>query len=138
MGSKDYQQCMVVQRLLTLMGLPTLLRRCPIIREADGLAMSSRNQRLDPTQRANAAAIYRALTAMKAGYSVQPFPVLLEDASHILEAAGFRTDYISIGDAQTLEPLPGPSPSGAVALIAAFQGDVRLIDNIVLSEPITI
>ena len=53
MGSKDYQQCMVVQRLLTLMQLPATLHRCPIVREADGLAMSSRNRRLDPGQRAN-------------------------------------------------------------------------------------
>lgn len=132
MGSKDYQQCMVVQRLITLIGLPTLLHRCPIIREADGLAMSSRNQRLDAGQRANARAIYRALSGIKAGFGVQPVPILVENAIRILEAAGFRVDYVSIADATTLEPLPGPSPSGAVALIAAFQGDVRLIDNMTL------
>jgi len=135
MGSKDYQQCMVVQRLLSLMGLPTVLHRCPIIREADGLAMSSRNLRLNAPQRANATAIYRALSGIKAGFGAQPVPVLVENAIRILEAADFRVDYISIADATTLEPLPGPSPSGAVALIAAFLGDVRLIDNMVLGEP---
>src|SRR5258708_6649051 len=148
MGSKDYQQCMVVQRLLTIMGLPTTLHRCPILREADGLAMSSRNLRLTPPQRANA-------TAIKSGFSAQPIPILIGNAIRILEAAGFRVDYVSIADALTLEPLPGPFfaapiPSaatsgsaappasmpfeGAVALIAAFQGDVRLIDNMVLSN----
>ena len=135
MGSKDYQQCMVIQRLLGLMGLPSTLHRCPIVREADGLAMSSRNLRLDPTQRANATAIYRALMAIKTGFAVQPVPALIENAVRILEAAGFRVDYVSVADAVTLEPIPGPSPSGAVALVAAFEGDVRLIDNMVLSEP---
>jgi pantoate--beta-alanine ligase len=133
MGSKDYQQCMVVQRLLTLMQLPTSLHRCPIIREADGLAMSSRNQRLNPGQRANSTAIYRALMSIKTGFSAQPANVLIDNAIRILEAAGFRVDYVSIADAITLEPIPGPSPSGSVALVAAFQGDVRLIDNMVLS-----
>jgi pantoate--beta-alanine ligase len=135
MGSKDYQQCMVVQRLLVIMGFPTTLHRCPIIREADGLAMSSRNLRLAEPQRANATAISRALTAIKNGFSAQPFPTLINNAIHILEAAGFRIDYVSIADAQTLESVPGPSPNGVVALVAAFQGDVRLIDNMVLSEP---
>jgi pantoate--beta-alanine ligase len=133
MGSKDYQQCMVVQRLLVIMGVPTLLHRCPIIREADGLAMSSRNLRLTPPQRVNGTAIYRALTEIRTGFAAQPFPALIGNAIHILEAAGFRVDYVSIADSLTLEPIPGPSPSGAVALIAAFQGDIRLIDNMVLS-----
>jgi len=132
MGSKDYQQCMVVRRLLTIMDLPTTLHCCPIIREADGLAMSSRNLRLTPEQRANATAIYRALMLIKTGYTAGPVPTLIENAIRILESAGFRVDYVSIADANTLEPIPGPSPSGAVALIAAFQGDVRLIDNMVL------
>lgn len=133
MGSKDYQQCMVVQRLIEIVGLPVTLHRCPIIREADGLAMSSRNTRLTPDQRANATAIYRALTTVKNGFTAQPLPLLTETATRLLESAGFRVDYVSIANAQTLEPLPGPSPEGAVALIAAFQGEVRLIDNMVLS-----
>jgi pantoate--beta-alanine ligase len=135
MGMKDYQQCMVVQRLIGIMGLPIRLHRCPIIREADGLAMSSRNLRLTPAQRGNAAAIYRALISIRDGFSAQPDSVLIDNAVHILEAAGFRVDYVSIADTQTLEPVPGPSPAGAVALIAAFLGEVRLIDNMVLSEP---
>lgn len=132
MGSKDYQQCIVVQRLLDIIELPIVLHRCPIIRESDGLAMSSRNLRLSPSQRANASAIYRALMTIKTGYTGQPVPSLIDNAAHILEAAGFRIDYVSVADAFTLEPIPGASPKGAVALIAAFQGDVRLIDNMVL------
>jgi len=94
--------------------------------------MSSRNLRLSPGQRANATAIYRALMLIKTGYTAEPVPTLIENAIRILESADFRIDYVSIADATTLEPIPGPSPSGAVALIAAFQGDVRLIDNMVL------
>jgi pantoate--beta-alanine ligase len=148
MGSKDYQQCMVVQRLLAIMALPTTLHRCPILREPDGLAMSSRNTRLNPVQRKNALAIYRALQAIKEGWSAgTPVTQLIAEATTILEAASFRVDYVSIADAATLEPLPAdavaPSDhlrnagsaghSSAVALIAAFQGEVRLIDNMVLS-----
>jgi pantoate--beta-alanine ligase len=123
MGSKDYQQCMVVQRLIQLMGWPIRLHRCPIVREPDGLAMSSRNTRLSPEERQRATAIYRSLQSLRSGAP-------LSTAQKILDDAGFRVDYIAICDAETLEPT-SPSP-GAVALIAAFQGEVRLIDNMLL------
>jgi pantoate--beta-alanine ligase len=133
MGSKDYQQCMVVQRLLAIMDLPTTLHRCPILREPDGLAMSSRNTRLDPTQRANAIAIYRALQSIKEGWSAGiPIDQLTAAATAVLEAAAFRVDYVSICDATTLQPLSDPAGAEAIALIAAFQGEVRLIDNMPL------
>lgn len=123
MGSKDYQQCMVVQRLIQLMDWSIHLHRCPIVRESDGLAMSSRNTRLNPEERQRATAIYQSLQSLRSGAP-------LSTAQKILDDAQFRTDYISICDAETLEPVP-PEP-GAVALIAAFQGEVRLIDNLVL------
>ncbi len=136
MGSKDYQQCMVVQRLLTIMGLPTTLHRCPILREPDGLAMSSRNARLDPTQRANALTIYHALQGIKAGWSAGiPIDQLIATATALLEAAAFRVDYVTVSDAATLQPLLPSSQrerDEAIALIAAFQGEVRLIDNMPL------
>jgi pantoate--beta-alanine ligase len=135
MGSKDYQQCMVVQQLLAIMQLETTLHCCPIIREPDGLAMSSRNTRLTPVQRTNALAIYQALLTIKEGWRTAPdVNSLIAKATALLEAAAFRVDYVSIADPATLEPLP-PSPPGqddAVALIAAFQGEVRLIDNMTL------
>ena len=123
MGSKDYQQCMVVQRLIQLMDWSIHLHRCPILRESDGLAMSSRNTRLNPQERQRATAIYQVLLSLKSGSS-------LTTAQKILDDARFRTDYISICDAETLEPT-NPSP-GSIALIAAFQGEVRLIDNLLL------
>jgi pantoate--beta-alanine ligase len=119
MGQKDYQQCMVVKRLIHLMGWTIIFHSCPIIREADGLAMSSRNVRLTPDERQRATAIYKALND-------------LPHARQILEEAQFRIDYIAIADAETLQPVE-PGTKGAVALIAAFQGEVRLIDNKVLS-----
>jgi pantoate--beta-alanine ligase len=132
MGQKDYQQCMVVQRLLTLMALPARLHRCPIIREPDGLAMSSRNQRLNANQRANATAIYRALLSLSQQFRAAPASALAE-AEALLKQADFQIDYISVADAATLEPITDPANAAEiVALIAAFQGEVRLIDNMIL------
>ncbi|HVS94868.1 MAG TPA: pantoate--beta-alanine ligase [Puia sp.] len=133
MGSKDYQQCMVVGRLLDILAMPTLLHRCPIVREPDGLAMSSRNVRLSAEQRIRATAIFKALQSIRRGWtpgaSAAP---LIAGAGRLLSAAGFRTDYVSIADDRTLEPLDAWREH-AVALIAAFQGEVRLIDNMDLS-----
>lgn len=130
MGSKDYQQCMVVQRLLHLMGLPTTLHPCPIVRETDGLAMSSRNVRLDPDQRSRSTAIYKALQTIRCDWP-GPIASLVERATGILEKAGFGVDYVAIADRNTLQPVGDDAPK-AVALIAAFMGEVRLIDNLEL------
>ncbi len=112
MGRKDYQQCMVVQRLLEIRGMTTVLHRCPIVREEDGLAMSSRNLRLGPVERVRAVAIYRALIAMKEGWAssdklpaVEKVRKLTAMAWEILEKADFRVDYVEIADSETLEPV---------------------------------
>ena len=132
MGQKDYQQCMVIQRLLELMRLPTRLHPCPIVREKDGLAMSSRNLRLNPEERINAAAIYRALQLIRRDFRTGA-ATALAGAETILQEARFKIDYISIADATTLEPVSDPATGRPViALIAAFQGDIRLIDNMIL------
>jgi pantoate--beta-alanine ligase len=128
MGQKDYQQCLVVQRLIDGMGAKIQLHLCPIIREADGLAMSSRNVRLNPDERYRATAIYKALLSLRSSASSSLAKKILEDAQ-------FRVDYVAIADAKTLEPVEPDTP-GAVALIAAFQGEVRLIDNMILNSPI--
>ena len=142
MGQKDYQQCMVIQRLLELRGMHTRLHRCPILREPDGLAMSSRNMRLTPEQRQQAPAIYKALQSIRNGWggaerttaATVPVSALTAAATGLLETACFRVDYVSIADATTLEPLDYRTtpPGHAVALIAAFLGEVRLIDNMEL------
>jgi pantoate--beta-alanine ligase len=139
MGRKDYQQCMVVQRLLEITGMKTVLHCCPIVREEDGLAMSSRNLRLGPVEQDKAVAIYQALMVMKEGWrgaaqartrgEKEVVSTLTGKAREILEKAGFRVDYVEIADSETLEPVVGKE---AVALIAAFMGEVRLIDNMTM------
>lgn len=139
MGQKDYQQCMVIHRLIELESLPVTLVVCPIRREADGLAMSSRNMRLDPAQRVGAVALYEVLQTIKTRCAERPpgGPLVLEplktEGREALESKGFRVDYVEIADATTLRLLDtwdGKEP--AVALVAAFWGDVRLIDNEIL------
>ncbi len=130
MGQKDYQQCMVVKRLIRLMGWSINFHAGPIIREADGLAMSSRNVRLKPDERQRATAIYRALLSI-ANTTPPAIAPNIDHARQLLEDAQFRIDYIALAHAETLEPVE-PGSAGAVALIAAFQGEVRLIDNKVL------
>jgi pantoate--beta-alanine ligase len=122
MGQKDYQQCMVVNRLQQLTGSSTQLITFPTVREPDGLAMSSRNLRLPPADRQKAPAIYKALQLIQAGEG-------REAAIQLLTEQGFTIDYVELADRTTLEPREkGP----AVALIAAFLGDVRLIDNMLV------
>jgi pantoate--beta-alanine ligase len=132
MGQKDYQQCLVIRRLLDLTGSAALLHTCPIMREPDGLAMSSRNLRLTEDERRKAPAIHEALSRLKKnwpGGRRQP-DALLEHARNMLVAQDFRIDYVEIARASDLGPLHGEE--GAIALVAAFQGEIRLIDNIIL------
>ncbi len=135
MGRKDYQQCMVIKKLLELTGRNTSLIVCDTIRENDGLAMSSRNKRLDPEQRKLAATIYRVLSGMRESLAPGPLQSLISEGVRILEAAGFRVDYVEICRADNLEPQAnwdGHTP--LVALVAAFLGEVRLIDNLALAD----
>ncbi|HEV2354092.1 MAG TPA: pantoate--beta-alanine ligase [Puia sp.] len=131
MGQKDYQQCMVVQRLLSRMGLHSQLERCPIVREPGGLAMSSRNLRLTADQRERATALYRALQHLKEKWHHSGDDALA-GAATILRESGCRSDYICVADRDTLQPLQPGDSRPAIALIAAFLGEVRLIDNMPL------
>jgi pantoate--beta-alanine ligase len=135
MGQKDFQQCLVVRRLLELMGSSTLLHICPIIREDDGLAMSSRNMRLSESERKKAPVIYRSLVHIKTGWlEGHPIESILEQARNMLSEEGLRVDYTEIARAADLTPLHGMEreEGTAVALIAASLGEVRLIDNMLL------
>lgn len=134
MGQKDYQQCMVVKRLLSLINSQTALHTCPTLREPDGLAMSSRNMRLNATERQQAVAISKALFTIKDQLQQHPPAVLVNNATNLLQQHQFKIDYVAIADANTLQPVSnwnGQQP--LVALIAAFQNEVRLIDNLVLN-----
>ena len=130
MGRKDYQQCMVVAKLLQLMGSPTRLHPCPTLREPDGLAMSSRNQRLSRQEKMQATALSKALYYVRQHIRTGSLGILKEQAGKLLDKDIFRLDYLEIAHAESLETVEqwdGRSP--LVALIAAFIGEVRLIDN---------
>lgn len=129
LGRKDYQQCMVIQRMMTLRGFKAELRIGETIRETDGLAMSSRNMRLDGEQRIQALAIYESLIYIKKHIAPGNQDQLLTAAASILLAQGFRIDYIALTD-PLLHPIETwDGQTGVVALIAAYLGEVRLIDN---------
>lgn len=134
MGQKDYQQCMVIRRLLELTGFPTVLHTCPTQREEDGLAMSSRNIRLNAEERKRAVSIYESLMFLKNNLRPGPLIELIEDARQILKKNNFFVDYVAIADADTLESAEyWDGDQKLVALVAAFQQQVRLIDNMTLN-----
>jgi pantoate--beta-alanine ligase len=134
LGQKDFQQCMVIKKMIELTGLQTQINICSTLRETDGLAMSSRNMRLNEAERKLAVKISETLyfmkTALKPGYVAD----LNNKALSYLTAAGFKTDYVAIADAGTLEPVDKwDGKQKIVALIAAYLNDIRLIDNMILS-----
>jgi pantoate--beta-alanine ligase len=134
MGQKDYQQCLVVQRLIEILKIRLEFHAVPTVREPDGLAQSSRNRRLTVDERKNAPAISRALNMLREKLAPGDTLSIVQMAEKKLKEAHFRTDYISISDANDLSPIQNwNGKEKAVALIAAFQGDVRLIDNMLLN-----
>jgi pantoate--beta-alanine ligase len=133
MGQKDYQQCMVIKKLIEAFNFPSVLHVVPTQREESGLAMSSRNLRLSPQAKQQATAIYRALTFIKNNISVTMIHQLKKEASAIMLDAGFdKIDYIEICDAKTLIPINDTHKNKMVALTAASIDGVRLIDNLLL------
>ena len=130
-GQKDWQQLQVVTRLVRDLNIPVWIVGCETIRDADGLAMSSRNARLDAAARAKApvlfAAMSRAVADIRAGQSDR---MAIREAAEAVRAAGFdRVEYIELRDAGTLMPSDDPSRPRRM-LAAAWLGGVRLIDNI--------
>lgn len=137
MGSKDYQQLMVVQKLIDLKGWHQQLQlhACPTIRETDGLAMSSRNLRLTKEQRSKAVSIYETLLYLKNELVAGSLLNIKQNAIAHLTAAGFKVDYVEITNATTLSLVTHwDGKEQLTALIAAFIGEVRLIDNMILTD----
>jgi pantoate--beta-alanine ligase len=134
MGQKDYQQCLVVERLIRLLEIPVEFHAVPTIRETDGLAQSSRNRRLTDEQRKIAPKIYKALKNIRETIVPGDTLPIIEMTREKLDTAYFRTDYVSIArqeDLQQVENWDGKTK--ILALIAAFLGEVRLIDNLLLN-----
>lgn len=130
-GEKDWQQLQVVRRLVEDLNIPVRIIGCPTIREADGLAMSSRNVRLSTAERAAAPALHRILQAAAAtlrdGASARE--TLLDAEAEILEAGFREIEYLDLRSVEGLRPLERATEPARL-LVAAWIGDVRLIDNI--------
>lgn len=130
-GEKDYQQLLVVRRLVQDLRLPTEIVGLPTVRESDGLALSSRNAYLSAEERQLATAIARAMQkaaqSIRAGDAAEP---ALAEGRAALEAAGFRVDYLVLRNADTLAELSDPASEPRRMLAAAWLGKTRLIDNI--------
>lgn len=135
-GSKDYQQCAVVNRMCAEFKIPVQLVLGQTLREKDGLAMSSRNTRLSEYERTEALWISKALFGIREGKSRFEPAQLLEQAGEIVgQSPLLKVEYLSIVDAETLEEARQWWPGRKyVALIAAWCGNVRLIDNIPLGD----
>lgn len=135
MGQKDFQQFSIIQRMLDINDKPTKLHVCPIVREQDGLAMSSRNVRLSEQDRMDALSLSSALRYIKENYKVTPWKTLISNATQMLNKPNIKVEYLTIADGRTLQPLESILPdSYAVALVAAWVGEVRLLDNIILTN----
>ncbi len=135
-GKKDYQQLAVLRRLATDLLFPVTLHGHPIVRELDGLAMSSRNAYLDGRERARALCLVKGLRAAYAAWvGGERSGAALEAAARAKVEEGASTiDYVSVVDPDTLHPFPGSAGERAVLAIACRVGMTRLIDNVVLGE----
>jgi pantoate--beta-alanine ligase len=134
-GQKDYQQLLVIRRLVRDLAMPIEIVAVPTVREANGLAMSSRNQYLDAGQRERARVIYATLQSMAAAFRAgQPIASIESDADRALRAAGLVPDYAVVRDADDLHERPDGVPADRVALIAARLGSTRLIDNLLIPK----
>ncbi len=134
LGQKDYQQCMVINRLTEIAGFSAKINICPTLREPDGLAMSSRNMRLTETERKIAPAIYQSLVALKQNITPGRLDTLKEQGKIFLTKAGFKVDYFEVADARTLQIANAyDGKQKLVGLVAAFLNEVRLIDNMILN-----
>ncbi len=136
MGQKDYQQCQVIKCLVNLINKEVQVTIVRTVREDTGLAMSSRNLRLSSEEREKAAGIFRMLMYMKTNYDKVSILQLTPYVTDYLLKNGFKkVDYVTIADSDTLHQVSDIAEAGKlVALIAAFIGEVRIIDNITLTE----
>lgn len=130
-GEKDYQQLLVIKRLVKDLNMPIEIIGGPIIREADGLAMSSRNAYLGERERRIAPQLHQVMSDMAKDLSHGRNTEQAREAGRMrLEAAGFRVDYLEVRTAQTLIPIEGPVEEPARVFAAVYLAKTRLIDNI--------
>lgn len=135
MGQKDFQQFSIVNYMLKTERMKTELVVCPIVREEDGLAMSSRNTRLEPNIRKRASNIYKTLKASKDWLKYIPVKYAVDKAMNALDISDFEPEYFEIVDGFTLKGIENYRKSDyVVACTAVWAGDVRLIDNMIYKK----
>lgn len=133
-GEKDFQQLQIIRKLTEKCNWPTEIIGCPIDREISGLARSSRNERLSPVQRENASYIYEILQEVQKQFGTKSASELTTWVREKFDTApGLELEYFEIADPDTLKPINGVEPNKEYrAFIAAYSGEIRLIDNIAL------
>jgi len=133
-GQKDYQQVLVIRKMAELMHMPVKLVMCPIEREPDGLAMSSRNIHLSPDDRQHALVLSKALFLLKDNFNRYAIRQFQAEAIALIDSEpGVELEYLEIADGETLRPANG-NTKHIVALVAAKVGHTRLIDNVIISS----
>lgn len=135
-GEKDYQQLVVIRRMVADLHMPVVVHGVPTARESDGLAASSRNQYLDAAQRETAPLLYATLRqiAARIGAGERDFEAILAAGREHLSAAGFRVEYLEIHDSELRQALPASAVAGLRVLAAGWLGKARLIDNLAVSD----
>jgi len=130
-GQKDYQQCLVLKRLMKLINSRVEIIICPISRERDGLAMSSRNLRLSEDERMQAPAIYEVLLFIQQHIKPGNLKYVKKIAANFLKKKDFKVDYVEVAIANNLQPIDEwNGKDQLVILVAAYINDIRLIDNL--------
>ncbi|AMQ00841.1 Pantothenate synthetase [Pedobacter cryoconitis] len=133
-GQKDFQQVLMIRNMVAHFNLPVNIISCPIIREEDGLAMSSRNIHLSAAEHEHALVLSKALTYVKDHFQTESIDILLKEAIAIIQSVkGVELDYFTIANSETLLPEKDKAAQQLVALVAAKVGETRLIDNMMLN-----
>jgi len=135
-GQKDAAQVAIIRRMVHDLNLPVEIVPCPIVREPDGLAMSSRNAYLDPQQRNQALTLHRSLEHVRRMVSTgerSAAKLAAAGRAELIKEGGVRLDYFEIVDPDTLDPVEDVS-GGALVAVAASVGTTRLIDSILLEK----
>lgn len=136
MGQKDFQQAAIVKEMIKQTKRPTKLVVCPIIRESHGLAMSSRNERLGAEDRETSQILYKSLKHVKNNMATKSIEQLKKEAVKMIEDAGLKPVYFEVSDGNSLSALTEWEDSDyIVACLAAFMGNIRLIDNEIIKFP---
>lgn len=134
-GQKDFQQFKIIERLVTELKFDLQLKPMPILREADGLAMSSRNMRLNESERKKAIVLYHSLTeaknSLKNGKTISEVREIVRQKCESVQ--GVKLEYFEMANSENLKALESVTDK-AILLIAGFVGEIRLIDNLLVNE----